>query len=127
MSIAAYQQTIAETEDPRAMEYRVFLKVTLELEKHLGSGSVTEALKTALARNMELWSALRADLMDEDNLLPESLRAGLISLAFSVDRHTPRIIAGKSDVRLLIDINRAIMQGLRGIAHAEPAEAFNGA
>lgn len=118
MSIAAYQQTIAETEDPRRIEYRVFLRITVQLEKHLGGSAPTEELKSVLWRNQELWSALRADLMSPDNALPGALKAGLVSLSFSVDRHTVRVLDGSADIRLLVDVNRSVMQGLQGILPA---------
>lgn len=130
MSIAAYRQTIAECEDPRRIEYRLFLKITLDLERHNGSGSTSAGLKDALWRNMELWSALRADLLDEGNALPDGLRAGLISLSFTVTRHTKDVLAGSADADLLIYINRAVMQGLQGVPDAaarETVEAGHGA
>jgi flagellar biosynthesis activator protein FlaF len=118
MSIAAYQQTIAETEDPRRIEYRLFLRITLELEKHVDAQMPGEELKAVLWRNQELWNTLRADLLSSDNELPGQLKAGLVSLSFSVDRHTTRVLEGKGGVRLLVDVNRSIMQGLQGIAPA---------
>lgn len=114
MSIAAYQQTIAECEDPRRVEYRVFLRITLDLEAHRNADWRSAELKDALWRNLELWNTLRADLLDEGNALPEGLRAGLVSLSFSVDRHTRQVLRGASDAGLLIDINRAVMRGLQG-------------
>lgn len=119
MSIAAYQQTIAECEDPRRIEYRVFLRITVDLERHRDGGPQSAALKDALWRNLELWNVLRSDLLDEDNGLPEQLRAGLISLSFTVGRTTRDVMAGKPGLRLLIDINRAVMQGLQG--NAQPS------
>lgn len=129
MSIAAYQQTITECEDPRRIEYRVFLRITLDLEANRDADWRSATLKDALWRNLELWNTLRADLLEEDNALPESLRAGLVSLSFSVDRHTRRVLRGEADVKLLIDINRAVMQGLQGVPQpAAPAlEVVHGA
>lgn len=118
MSIAAYQQTIAETEDPRRIEYRLFLRITLELEKHVDAQTLSDELKAVLWRNQELWNTLRADLLSSDNELPGQLKAGLVSLSFSVDRYTTRVLEGKGGVRLLVDVNRSIMQGLQGIAPA---------
>ena len=116
MSIAAYQQTIAESDDPRRMEYRVFLRVTLDLEQHREGDWRSAGLKEALWRNMQLWNTLRADLLDEGNGLPERLRAGLVSLSISVDQHSRRVLRGESDLGLLIDLNRAVMRGLQGTA-----------
>ncbi|MGQ9369345.1 flagellar biosynthesis regulator FlaF [Azospirillum sp. ST 5-10] len=120
MSIAAYQQTIAECDPPRRIEYRVFLRITVALEKHRDADRNSPALKDALWRNLELWSVLRADLLDEANALPDALRAGLVSLSFTVDRETRRILRGEGAPTLLIDINRAVMQGLQGVP--QPAE-----
>ncbi len=124
MSIAAYQQTIAECDDPRKIEYRVFLRITLSLERHRDADWRSAGLKDALWRNMELWNTLRADLLEDANALPERLRAGLVSLSFAVDRNTQRVLRGEGNVGLLIDINRAVMQGLQGVPQAgtQPAE-----
>ncbi|CAO3437424.1 flagellar biosynthesis regulator FlaF [Azospirillum doebereinerae] len=120
MSIAAYQQTIVDCDDPRKIEYRVFLRITLALERHRDADWHSAGLKAALWSNMELWSVLRADLLEEENALPERLRAGLVSLSFTVDRHSQRVLRGEGKVALLIDINRAVMQGLQGVP--QPAE-----
>jgi len=122
MSIAAYQQTIAECDDPRKIEYRVFLRITLSLERHGDADWRSAGLKDALWRNMELWNALRADLLEDANALPERLRAGLVSLSFTVDRHTRRVLRGEGGVDLLVDINRAVMQGLQGVPQPAPQQ-----
>ena len=123
MHFNPYAETIAETEDPRELEYLTILQITLDLEKFLGATDVSPELKSALWRNQLLWSALRADLLSEGNALPDTLKAGLVSLSFSVDRHTPKVLDGSIDVGLLVDVNRAVMRGLKGVA----AEAVHGA
>ncbi|WP_372395976.1 flagellar biosynthesis regulator FlaF [Azospirillum sp. HJ39] len=114
MSIAAYHQTIAESDDPRKIEYRVFLRITLALERNGSADWRSSDLKDALWRNLELWNTLRADLLEDGNALPEALRAGLVSLSFTVERHSQRVLRGEGGVDLLVDINRAVMQGLQG-------------
>ncbi len=120
MSIAAYQQTIAECDDPRRIEYRVFLRITLALETYREADWRSAELKDALWRNLELWNALRADLLEDGNALPEALRAGLVSLSFAVNRNTQRVLRGEGGIDLLIHINRSVMQGLQGAAQ-QPA------
>ncbi|KAA0572962.1 flagellar biosynthesis regulator FlaF [Azospirillum sp. B21] len=120
MSIAAYHQTIAECDDPRKIEYRVFLRITLALENHRHADWRCAELKDALWRNLELWNALRADLLEDGNALPEALRAGLVSLSFAVNRNTQRVLRGEGGIDLLIHINRSVMQGLQGAAQ-QPA------
>ena len=61
MHFNPYAETLAETEDPREIEYLTFLRITLDLEKHVGSGAVPPELKDALWRNQRLWSVLRND------------------------------------------------------------------
>ncbi|MCG5243500.1 flagellar biosynthesis regulator FlaF [Azospirillum doebereinerae] len=114
MSIAAYQQTILDCDDPRRIEYRLFLRITLALERFREADWRSEGLKDALYRNMELWGWLRADLLDDENGLPEKLRAGLVSLSYTVDRQTRAVLQGMAGVGLLVEINRAVMQGLQG-------------
>lgn len=126
MSIAAYQQTITECEDPRRIEYRVFLRVTLDLEENRDADWRSDTLKVALWRNLELWNTLRADLLDDSNELPQVLRAGLVSLSFSVSRHSQQVLRGEARPDFLIDINRMIMKGLQG--QTQPTlEAVHGA
>lgn len=120
MSIAAYHQTIAECDDPRKIEYRVFLRITLALENNRQADWRCAELKDALWRNLELWNALRADLLEDGNALPEALRAGLVSLSFAVNRNTQRVLRGEGGIDLLIHINRSVMQGLQGAAQ-QPA------
>jgi flagellar biosynthesis activator protein FlaF len=57
--------------------------------------------------------------MHDGNALPVPLRAQLISLAEFVRQHSMRVLAGRASIAPLIDINTAIMKGLRGTAEAE--------
>ena len=52
--------------------------------------------------------------MSDANRLPVPLRAQLISLAEFVRRHSLAVLGGRAEVGALIDINTAIMKGLRG-------------
>ena len=52
--------------------------------------------------------------MEDGNGLPIELRAQIISLAEFVRRHSLAVLGGRASVSALIDINTAIMKGLRG-------------
>ena len=52
--------------------------------------------------------------ISDANSLPVPLRAQLISLAEFVRRHSLAVLAGRARLGALIDINTAIMKGLRG-------------
>lgn len=118
MSIAAYKQTIKETEDPRLIERRVIAQITMALEKNAAEPPQSRELKDALLRNQRLWNTFRVDSMVDGNRLPLDLRASIISLATFVDRHTASILVGEGQVSDLIAINRTIIAGLGGAAPA---------
>ena len=67
---------------------------------------------TALDWNRRLWSVLATDCAQPNNALPDALRANVISLGLWVNRHTSAVMSGEETFEPLIEVNRAIMQGL---------------
>ncbi|MEM9809762.1 MAG: flagellar biosynthesis regulator FlaF [Pseudomonadota bacterium] len=123
---AAYKQTITETEEPREIERKVFIQVTGELERAAREAShpLSAPALDALSRNQKLWGELMFDCAYKDNPLPAQLKAGIISLALFVDRHTPDVISGDKTIEPLLEINRNIIRGLAGQKpEGEPVEA----
>ncbi len=109
---------------PRQAEYRIFARVTHALAEAEAAASTGEPgavarLAAAANENLRMWYALAEDLVGDANGLPDALRAGLISLAGFVERETPKVIARRIPVAGLVDVNTAVMKGLRG--HREPA------
>jgi flagellar protein FlaF len=51
---------------------------------------------------------------NEDNALPDSLRASIISVGIFVFRESSRVTRGSGSLDDLIEINRMVMRGLRG-------------
>ena len=74
-----------------------------------------------------MWTALATDCANEQNGLPSSLRAQLISISLWVGRHTSAVIRRQEEIGPLIDINRIIMQGLSGQMAGSPAPTPDGA
>lgn len=96
---------------PRDLEYDAFSRVTRGLLKARDEqGSMIRAASEAV----ELWTVIAADLADDGNALPETLRASLLSLAIFAIRQGHRIMAGNGGADALIDVNMSIMKGLRG-------------
>lgn len=125
MSIAAYKRTIRESESPRQIERRVFLRVTGELEKQKqdfdGAGTresrsdmLAVGLRNTLTENLKLWSTIKHDLSQADNGLPLQLKAGLISLALFVERQTAIVLGGGAGLGSLVSINQSLISGLSG-------------
>ena len=103
----------------RGTEYALFAQITARL-KALDETDLASfpTLASAVADNQRLWGALAEDLMGDGNALPVPLRAQLISLAEFVRRHSLAVLGGRARVGALIDINTAIMKGLRGTLEA---------
>jgi flagellar protein FlaF len=113
MSYQAYQTASARTEDPRSTEYRLLGQVTRALIeiKDVGPAEVRKRAE-ALDWNRRVWAAFAADCAREENGLPDSLRASIISLAIFVTKESRTAMRGGGDVDTLVEINRMIMQGL---------------
>ena len=107
-----YGKVIRDTERPREMELRIFEQVTAALEAAEQPGTHFTTRIAVMHRNRELWLTLTSDLMDEENKLPKSLRARLISLAIWVTNETLRLLQSSGSLADLIAVNRAIIRGL---------------
>lgn len=100
---------------PRSVEYDLLVRVT----KRLGDAWVRRradfpALAAAIHENTRLWTALALDVSGDGNGLPEALRAQLFYLYQFSELHGRKVLAGTASVEVLIDINTAVMRGLRG-------------
>lgn len=102
---------------PRDLEYDVFARITGRLRSALAEagGRITAALAGALHENRELWTVLALDLAHPDNALPGELRARLIGLAGFTLRTTERVLFGNGEAGVLVEINMAVLRGLRGV------------
>ena len=110
----AYGKIIRNTESARSLEYRVFEDVTATLaDAGLPGVPFTDRI-AAVHRNRELWLALTSDVANEDNALPDSLRASIISVGIFVFRESSRVTRGSGSLDDLIEIKRMVMRGLRG-------------
>lgn len=95
-------------------EYRAFAEITRQLAAHAESDEADfPKLAAALHRNQVLWGILADDVSSDQNQLPAALRAQLFYLAEFTTLHTQRVLASKATVKALVDINTAIMSGLR--------------
>lgn len=119
MSLQAYQKTQRAVESPRDTEFRLFAQVTNALLRVKEQGVKDGVFVDALDWNRRMWSTFSTDCSIEGNGLPQDLRARIISIALWVSRYTSDVIRGAAEIEALIDVNRAIMEGLA----ARPAEA----
>ncbi|MFT3811658.1 MAG: flagellar biosynthesis regulator FlaF [Micropepsaceae bacterium] len=118
MSLAAYQNTLKATENPRDVEYRLFGQVTRALLDAAPLPRTDPKVIGAIDWNRRMWSTLAADCSSDSNAMPPQMRAGIISLSLWVARYSSQVMTGAMPVDPLVDINRTIMQGLAARAAA---------
>jgi flagellar protein FlaF len=112
MSLTAYQRARVMTESPRATECRLMRQITGDMIAARDAGLTGVPLTPVLFRNREAWNAFSAACAARGNQLPDALRASIVSLGLWVDRHTSDVAAGRDEIDALIDVNRAIIEGL---------------
>ena len=108
-----YGDASLPTKSDRNVEYQAFAHATRGLNAaRKGQGD----LARAILDNRRLWILLTGDAAHENNRLPDELRAQIISLGLFVQQHSVKVMDGTSPIDALIDINTAIMRGLRSAA-----------
>lgn len=119
MAKTAYATKKAPIRTPRSVEYEAFARVTHRLKSSSAKGHQHFGdLAQALHANRELWTLLAADVAEDGNALPKDLRARIFYLAEFTVQHSRSVLKGEDTVDALIDVNMAIMRGLR-----QPADA----
>lgn len=113
-ALSAYGNPKASVKSPRQVEYQAFAKITQDL-KGASTENVIEfpRLVAALHENLRLWTIVATDVVVDENELPDALRAQLFYLAEFTRAHTSKVLKGEAETEALIDINTAIMKGLR--------------
>lgn len=111
----AYEPGNPVLRSPRSIEYEAFARATSALRSAVRGGRTNStAMIRALHENRRLWILLAASVADPDNGLPSELRARLFYLHEFTTIHTRRVLNGEAAVDPLIDVNAAVMAGLRG-------------
>ena len=106
------EAVVALHSDNRGTEYRAFNRVTQALSSAKNKAPDDKDYLEALDTNRRLWQALEVDVSSEKNVLPDDLKAKIISLAIWVDKHSAKVTRGEAKVQPLITVNEAIMEGL---------------
>ena len=119
---AAYGAAARPTLTPRGAEYEAFARITSRLKSVATRQPVDmRSLATAIHDNRRLWAVLAANAAGTDNKLPDRTRAQILSLAEFTRQHSGKVLRARASVIPLIEINAAIMRGLR--ASVKPARA----
>ena len=112
--LQAYAQTQKSSMSSREIEAMAFTKAALKLEDAKMSLDDYDAYASALKFNQLLWTIIQADIVDQENQLPDQLKANILSLSIFVDRQTIKALTDTSEKHLdvLININKNLAEGL---------------
>lgn len=110
----AYSGLAAPVRTARSVEYDLIARITRRLRAaaRLRDGDFPE-FAAALHENVKLWTLLAQDVASADNALPDDLKARLIYLYEFTMHHSRQSLAEGADIDVLIDINTAVLRGLR--------------
>lgn len=119
MAKTAYAAAQTPIRTPRGTEYEAFARTTHRLKAAATMGRAGFAqLAQAIYENRQLWTLLAADVADNENGLPQELRARIFYLAEFTNQHSRKVLNGNAEADVLVEINVAIMRGLRATVAA---------
>ena len=119
MNIAAlarstYSDASAPIKTERSTEYQIFAQITHRLAKASTADIASFVdLAEAIHENRRLWTILASDVAEKENGLPAQLRAQIFYLAEFTEAHSRKILAKEATANALVEVNTAIMRGLR--------------
>jgi flagellar protein FlaF len=102
------------TRTAKDVEFEALARITRSLQSAASKGNEGfPELASALHRNRKLWDIFAIDVATPENRMEKELRARIFYLAEFTRRHTSEVLARRASVMPLIEINTAIMRGLR--------------
>jgi flagellar protein FlaF len=118
--VKAYEQSQNANLTPRAIEATALTKAAVMLEEAKNNESDMDAFKKAVRFNHLLWTIIQADITEEENKLPDEIKANIMSLSIFIDKQTTKALQDSSHAVLqsMIDVNKNLAAGLREDAAA---------
>lgn len=108
----AYAPTAAPIKSERSVEFEVIARITARLKAAIEAAQFPGLLEV-LHENRRLWRTLATDVANAENLLPDELRARIFYLAEFTNHHTSKVIARQDTAIPLLEVNTAILRGLK--------------
>lgn len=110
----AYGQTNRPVRTPRGTEYEAVARITRRLKSAAASEPADMVeMAGAIFENRNLWTLFAADVADNDNPLPQDLRARIFALFEFTTVHSRKVLNREANADALVEINTAVMRGLR--------------
>jgi|GEM_PF-1005778 len=126
-----YGQVKRQMSSDKHIEIELFSTITARLNTHKVSSETSDLRLTPdmardLLENAKLWQILMLDVLSDDNHLDLPLKRSLVSLAEFTQGHTQKVFRGESTIDVLIDVNTAILNGLKTALRAGQTSQVNG-
>ena len=110
----AYAPEMAALRTPRSLEYDAIAHVTRRMKQAQSKGDQDfPGLVAALEKNRKLWQIFATEVASQKNGLAPALRAQVFFLAEFTFAHTREVLKRRTDITDLIEVNTAIMRGLK--------------
>ncbi len=116
---SAYSAAKAPASTTKDKEYDIVARATQNLLAAHKTASANKGadgftvLVEALHKNRKMWNLFEVDLAAKENQLPQDVKENLFYLAEFTRQHTSKVLSRKANVRALIEINMAVLRGLR--------------
>lgn len=111
----AYAPTQRGIRTDRSIEAQLISQVTARLTQAAKAHPENfPSLVAAVDDNRRMWTTLAIDVADNENALPQALRAQIFYLSEFTEHHSRKVLNRTSSPQALIDINTAILRGLNG-------------
>ena len=113
-AMRAYSAANSPTRTTKSIEYEAVAQITSRMRAHAAKGTPGfPELARAVHDNKRLWVAFAKDIALKSNPLPTDLKARIAYLAQFTLLHSSKVLNRTATVEPLLDINTAIMRGLR--------------
>lgn len=110
----AYTSPTQALRAPRDTEFELIARITRRLRDTSNQPQRFAEFVEALHENRTLWAVFAVDLVQSENRLPDELRRSLVYLGQFTLQHTEKVLMGEGTAEILLEINTAVMRGLRG-------------
>ena len=122
----AYSKVAQATQSPRELEAHVLLKAATRFQAIRDDwDNRAKDLDEALTYNRKIWTVLVSSVTRPENPLPQPIKQNVANLGIFIFNHTLSLMSGAKPEKLavLININRELAAGLRGIGVPEETVA----
>ncbi len=122
----AYSKVAQATQSPRELEAHVLMKAATRFQAIRDDwDNRAKDLDEALTYNRKIWTVLVSSVTRPENPLPQPIKQNVANLGLFIFNHTLSLMSGAKPEKLsvLININRELAAGLRGMGVPEETVA----